>query len=187
MLNREVTQSPAPVRRRIEQSSEEKEKRSGCLMWGAVLGVLVGIMVGIYALPPILKHYYGEKVVAPGEMYRSETLRIQLGVVRPLAESSGEAPAGIRRVEWVATVTVLAQEEWKADLTDFTLEFAELEDWQEAAVASGDLPEGLVFKPAMEQTFDLSFIVELPEAEAVTLTPEALHLSDPRVKFEVAR
>ena len=177
-LNRLVT---APVRRRLEQPSEEKARRSGCLVWGAVLGVLGGLMLGIYALPPILKHFYGETTVAADEFYREDGKAIRLiEVRRGNGEDSGFT--GFQpREDYYARVLVVVEEVWTADRTDFSLEFEGLENWDIAE--PGD---ELRFEPGAETEVELHFVVEIPE-DTEGFAAEALHLSDPPVKFEVAR
>jgi hypothetical protein len=186
LLNRFVTEPAIPVRRRIEQPSAEKAKRSGCLMWGAVLGVLVGIMVGVYALPPILKHYYGEKVVAPGETYEGSGKVIRFVGVEPNPTEGIPPKPGVVRRDFVATIVVRSDEAWAPEFRDFTLEFTELDDWQHAHGAEGNIPNGFQFEPGRELEVGIHFSIERPEAEGGPLTPKALHLSDPRVKFEIA-
>lgn len=154
-------------------------------MWGAVLGVLVGIMVGIYALPPILKHYYGEKVVAAGEAYEgSGGSRISAKSLGMASAPLGEAAAGMRRFDFFASVALTLSQNRTLTPELFTLEFEELEDWQRAATI--DSKPDVYVREFTETTIELHFIVEVPVTEAEELTPEALHLSDPRVKFELA-
>jgi len=174
-----------PARRRIEQPTEDQAKRSGCLLWGGVLGVLVGIMVGIYALPPILKHYYGETVVGVNEAYRAEGKSVVLLDVSQASEPLGEAPAGMRREDFFAYLEVHSDAAWQLEATDFTLEFKELDDWQKATEATvAGQPLTTVIRH-YETTIELHWVVELPLDEVDSLTVEAVHLSDPRVKFEV--
>ncbi|MEO6398546.1 MAG: hypothetical protein ABIP13_08770, partial [Tepidiformaceae bacterium] len=53
--------NPASARRRLESAPDPETKgRKGCLIWGAVLGIVVGATFAFYALPPILRHFYGE-------------------------------------------------------------------------------------------------------------------------------
>gem|GEM_PF-1484866 len=174
----------APVRRRIEQPSAEQAKRSGCLIWGAVLGVLAGIMVGMYALPPILKHYYGEKVVAAGEAYEGGGKQIRIASFTQASDPVGEAAPGMRREDFYAVLSVLAEKGWEAKLDQFTLEFKELDDWQEATDVEGGT---LRFEPGQPMEVTIHFAVEYDAEETPSLTPEAVHLSEPRVKFEVPR
>ena len=182
LLNTSVTQQ---VRRRIEQPSEEKAKRSGCLIWGAVLGVLVGIMVGVYALPPILRHYYGETKVAADEFYRGEGKAIRIATLGEASEPLGEAAVGMQREDFFVTIVVVSQDEWRPKVTDFSLEFNELDQWRQAIDAtSGGQPFEKI-TPGSETEVELHFVVEYPPEEAESVTPKALHLADPRVRFAI--
>lgn len=154
-------------------------------MWGAVLGVLAGIMVGIYALPPILKHYYGEKVVAPGEAWEGTGKSLRLTDVIPMVAARQPA-AGMRVEAFLVVVSGNSDTPWDLELGQFTLEFVELDEWQEPVGLEGEPGAStLIWPPGTEREFGLRFEIEYPETAAEQLTPEALHLSDPRVKFEV--
>jgi len=174
-----------PVRRRIEQPTEDQKKRSGCLIWGAVLGVLVGIMVGVYALPPILRHYYGETKVAADEFYRGAGKAIRVTQLGQASEPLGEAAAGMGREDFFVTISVVSDADWSPAATDFSIELAELENWSQAISAEvGGTPLRSI--PARQETHvDLHFIVEFPIDETPSVTPVALHLSDPRVRFAI--
>lgn len=173
------------VRRRIEQPSEDRAKRSGCLIWGGVLGVLVGIMVGVYALPPILRHYYGETKVAADEFYRGEGKVIRISTLGQSSEPLGEARQGMQREDWFVTIVVVSQDRWQPKVSDFSLEFNEIGQWQQATDAtSGGLPFEAV-EPGSENQVELHFVAEFLPKDADSLTPKALHLSEPRVRFAI--
>lgn len=174
-----------PVRRRIEQPSAEKQKRSGCITWGAVLGVLAGIMVGVYVLPPVLRHYYGEKTIHAGETYHSDgkTVRVT-SFGSPIDFPAKPRPGNLLR-EYYASLTASSDVAWAPVSADFTLEFEEIDRHQPA-----EFPEGFSFAgvPAGvgPTSILLRFVVELPADDfPETLTPVALHLRNPRVRFEL--
>ena len=173
-----------PVRRQIEQPTEESQKRSGCLLWGAVLGVLVGIMLGIYALPPILKHYYGETVVGPGETYESGGRRISVISVSHNLARSGSPSDLVRRAAFDVTLIADVNEEWRLPVGAFTLEFEELDQWQSVSSHTDEPLHEILLQPGTTKQFELQFVVETGFGSD-KLTPKALHLSDPRVKFEI--
>jgi len=139
------------------------------MAWGAVLGVIFGIMVGLYALPPILKSIYGVDQVALGETWEDggRTMRV-LSVTQV-----DRAPAGATAVQ----IEVGVAERWQIDGEDFELELADGE-----RVDLVDVPEGgFVFEPGSPTGTTLTF-ARLPgqEAEAAYL-----HLSSPRVRFDL--
>jgi hypothetical protein len=136
-------------------------------------------MVGIYALPPILRHYYGEKVIAPGEVYSGDGKVIRLLEVR----SFERADVGLAFL--VADIVVTAEADWELKAAHFSLELDGVDDWV-GAVAAGEEASSTVSVPAgVETSVSLLFPARVSEGEAPTV--EALHLSEPRVKFEVAR
>lgn len=171
------------VRRRIDQPSEETGKRNTVLIWGAVLGVLAGLMVGVYALPPILRHYYGETKVAADEFYSGHGKLIKVVNVGQASEPLGEASAGMRREDLFVSVTVLAKDAWSPAASDFSVEFEGLHDWQKAAEATVDGKPLSTIPPGVETTVSLHFVIQLPTQNFPDLTWVALHLSDPRVRF----
>jgi hypothetical protein len=150
-----------------------------------VLGVLAGIMVGVYALPPILKHYYGETVVGVNETYRAGGKSIILLDVSQASDPLGEAASGMRREDFFAHLEVHSNDPWQPKATDFTLEFKELDDWQKATEATVAGQPLTTIIEHHETTIEVHWVVEFPPDEVTSLTVEAVHLSDPRVKFEV--
>ena len=174
------------VRRRIEQPSEETGKRNTVLVWGAVLGVLAGLMLGIYALPPILRHYYGETKVAADEFYSGDGKLIKIVTIGQASEPLGEAAAGMRREDFFVTVSIVSKTAWAPLATDFSLELHDIHDWKQASEATVDGEKIGTIAPGAETEVSLHFVVETPVGNAGQLKPEALHLSDPRVRFAIA-
>lgn len=167
--------SPPPVtRRRIEHKSDKPaENRSGCLIWGAVLGVVVGGMFAAYGLKPILRHYYGEQKVAVGQTYSGDAKTIRVERV----DTSRDNPTS------VVVLTVVTNKTWAPTADVFSLQYEGVGDWQEASAVR----PGSAAKPLDGP---------LPLAEEVSLTLEFprppgsgaaryLHISDPRVRFEL--
>ena len=176
-----MTQQPA--RRRLQQPSAEKERRSGCLITGAVLGVLVGIMVGLYALPPILRNIYGETRVAFGEVYRGDGKVISLDSAVRAPDPVGEPSPGMRREDFFVDLTIRSNKTWDPLVTDFTIEIEGVKDWIKAASATTNDAPGLFLPLGEEVNVRLHFVVEVPAASTASLAAEAVHLSDPRLRF----
>ena len=174
------------VRRRIEQPSEDTGKRNTVLLWGAVLGVLVGLMVGVYALPPILRHYYGETKVAADEFYSGDGKLIRVLNLGQASEPLGEAAAGTRREDFFVSITVVSKAAWAPAASDFSLEFGAVKDWILATEATVDGQRLATVAPGVETNVSLHFVVELPVETFPELKAEALHLSDPRVRFAIS-
>ena len=170
MPDGETPESPAPARRRVDEPVKPgTEGRAGCLAWGGVLGVLVGIMVGLYALPPILKSIYGVEQVAAGETFEDggRSLRV-IGVTEIDRE-----PAGA--VEVVLAIEV--DEAWTLPAGNWSLELAT----GERIDLVGAPPAGFVAEAGSPTEFALTF-ARLPGLDA---EPRYLHLSSPRVRFDL--
>lgn len=139
------------------------------MAWGGVIGVLVGIMVGIYALPPILKSIYGVEQVRYGETYEDDgrTLRV-LSVTGIEREPDGA-------IEVVIAPT--ATEPWEIPVEDFELELADGERLE----ILGEPPEGAIMDAGASEQFVLVF----DRAPGQDAEPVYLHLSSPRVRFDL--
>ena len=74
--------APAPaVRRRLQSANPQDTKgRGGCLVTGAILGIIFGLTFAFYGLPPILRHYYGEEKIEAGQAYVDGERRLQVTV-----------------------------------------------------------------------------------------------------------
>jgi len=66
---------PARVRRPVAESDEPAESpnlRRGCVVTGAVLGILVGALVAFFVVPPLFDHYFGTADVEFGKRYERD-------------------------------------------------------------------------------------------------------------------
>lgn len=158
-------------RRRLEGARpEDKSGRSGCIITGAVLGVIVGLTFAFYGLPPILRSIYGEDVVSAGETYRGDAKVISVLVV----EREDDL--------YLVTLSVRSGKTFAPVPSDWQLEVATREEWIEALPPDADLPEtSLDFELGRERTLLLRF----PAPSRLDAVPEALHLASPRVRFEL--
>lgn len=156
-----------------------KEGRSGCLITGAVLGIIVGATFAFYGLPPILRHYYGEKTVAAGATYEGDGKVIRVDGVDHTRDESPDDPWG--NVVAV-TLTLRANKTWAMEAGDWRLQVDGVHDWIAARPPRDVPPEDFGIDLGVERQLVLRF--HLPEgAEA---RPVALHLVAPRVKFKLA-
>jgi hypothetical protein len=155
-------------------------------MWGGVLGVLVGIMVGIYALPPILKHYYGETVVEAAEPVTRDGKRLSLESFNVTEHLNQTAVPFQTDFHVYSSFLVVSEEEWMPGVELFTLEIDGVEKWQAATRVAipADVQDRILANTPTKLIveFDISLAEEdAPEA----FGPEAIHLSEPRIKFKV--
>lgn len=176
---------PEPARRvLLEQPSPDRQGRTGCIAAGAVIGVLVGLMIGLYALPPILRSIYGEEKVAAGNAYEGDGRTIAVQAISIPSEPLGEPSPGMVRTDVTVRLTITSSKTWDATLADWTLEVRGIENWLPAAAATTDGQPGFTPSLGRTSTVDLHFVVERPLARADSpLELEALHLANPRVRF----
>jgi len=172
------------VRRQIEQPSEEKGRRSGCLVLGAILGVLFGIMLGIYALPPVLRHYYGEKEVAAYEQITVDGKTMSLESLTAPEDLQTAPEAGKRDFGVHTSFLVVSEEDWAPTPDLFTLEIEGVSEWQLASriEIAADVQDRILANTPTKLIVEFSF--SLPEEDApAAIVPEAIHLSEPRIEF----
>ena len=160
---------PGATRRRLEGNSGGPVSTGepigkGCLLWGAVLGIVFGLTFAFYGLGPILRHFYGEAHVGVGKTYDGSEFKMRVHHVR--------ADDMIENVTYVAVeVTGAEGRAWTKE--EFKLELDGVDEWLEPSyinvVPSMDASPtriALAFRPAMSRA-------------------EALHLTSPRVRFDL--
>ncbi len=161
-----------------DPSAKAKEGRGGCLITGAVLGIIVGATFAFYGLPPILRHYYGEQKVAAGATYEGDGKVIRVDRVDRTWDDSLDDPwANVIAV----TITLTANKTWAMEPEDWRLEVAGVEKWIPARPERTIPAEDFGIELGVERKLILRF--NLPEGAEPR--PEALHLATPRVKFEL--
>lgn len=159
--------SESPRRRRLETPKQNTEGRTGCIITGAVLGIIFGATFAFYGLPPILRSIYGEENVAVGQAYEGDGKTIQVEYVEA---EPGQVSVGL---------TVLITKSWPVNNSHFTLELSDRDDWVQARPPAADRPEtGLGFRTGQQREVVLVFDVNLGDGR-----PEALHVSEPRIRF----
>ena len=176
----EEPQSPPPTRRRVQASppKTETEGRTGCLITGALLGIIVGATFAFYGLPPILKHFYGEQHVAAGQPYSGDAKTIRV------ASAGIQTEAGDGGTVFVVELAVETNKTWTLNASDVTLQFPGGGDWQKAeSIGSADgLHPGpaFAFRPVDLATEVRLRVVFKPGNAGV---PTYLHLADPLIRF----
>jgi hypothetical protein len=155
---------PATARRRLEGKPGDPVGK-GCLLWGGVLGVIVGLTFAFYGLGPILRHFYGEAHVGAGETYEGTNFTIGL------LDSSSEDPPNPNLVR--LQLAISGERSWVTE--DFKLQHSGGKNWS-AASSSETLPD-----PAGSAISLLMLSFEVPSGARA----EALHLGSPRVRFSL--
>lgn len=159
--------------------SPDTRGRGGCLLTGAILGIIVGATFAFYGLPPILKHFYGEKHIAAGAVYTGDAKVIRVtgaGTTPDIQDAERFSTPG---TTWV-TLSVTTNKTWLPALTDFSLQFDGVGSWVPASSVASGAEQPLQFPLAEERSVSLSFPV--PNGDA---TPRYLHVADPRIRFEL--
>jgi hypothetical protein len=159
--------SESPRRRPLESRKQNTEGRNGCIITGAVLGIIFGATFAFYGLPPILRSIYGEEKVAVGQAYDDGSKTIQVEYVRVEPE---RVSVGLR---------VLITESWPVNNSTFSLELSERDEWVQARPPAADRPEtSLGLRIGEEREVVLVFDVAPGDGD-----PDALHVSGPRIRF----
>lgn len=170
------------VRRRVDPSAggdASRQGRSGCLLTGAILGILVGATFAFYGLPPILKHFYGEQHIAAGQTYSGDAKTIAVtevtrGGTTKFAQNDPGADF------WYVTLTITTNKTWAPKVSDFSLQFDGVGDWLPAIGAPAGSPsDTLDFALAEERTVHLRFPLP-PDSGAA---PHYIHVAEPRVRL----
>ena len=158
-------QSPPPpptTRRRLEGKPGEPVGK-GCLLWGAALGIVVGLSFAFYGLGPILRHFYGEEQVAPGETYDGSNFTARV------LDSAGDDFAHLNLV----TVRLAVSGERSWEIEDFKLQHDGGKEWSLATSAKS------LSDPVGSAISILVLAFEVPPGSRA----EALHLISPRIRF----
>jgi hypothetical protein len=177
--------SQQKTRRRLQTEADSQSRIGrGCLIWGGVLGVVVGAAFAFYGLKPILKHFYGERTVAAGTIYTGSGKELAVtGVTTSGATSNAACIPADADPENIVCVAfrVKSDDDW-ADLEakDFSLEVKSQHDWIPAS-SINEAGGGPVHVTA---NTPVTVSVHFPAAiGGDPVQPEYLHLTSPRLRF----
>ena len=165
-----MTRPGSRERRRLEQETTPRRLPIGCMAWGAALGIIVGIMVALYALPPILRSIYGEKTIAHGEVYEADGKRIEV----VSAARDGD--------QLVVLLRLRSNQAWATNEDDWQLEVSTQDDWLPALEPDPKVP-GTDF--ALELAEERILVLRFVAPERTDAEPAELHLRSPRVGFRL--
>ena len=135
-----------PNRKRlsIDQDAAPGNRR-GCLITGAILGVLAGLIVGLFVVPPLINRYFADNPIQPGQPYEAESAEITLQKASVVSE--------IVEVE----LTIDAFSDWKPVHTDFTIKFPDDEVVVALPADPNVPPTNLTFLAGQSRTLLLRF------------------------------
>jgi hypothetical protein len=160
------------VRRPVPESEpEDTSGRRGCIVAGAALGVVAGVLFAFFLLPPLLHHYFGETEVRMGAVYSAGGKTI--GVA-----SQYSFEDNLRGQGYEVDLDVTTNTNWAPQPDDFQLELAD----GVRITAEPPLPDSpdtsLTFAAGVRRRLLLRF-----PAPGGPGQPIALDLSNPRVRF----
>jgi hypothetical protein len=158
-----------------------REKRTGCLLLGATLGIVVGLGFAFYGLKPILKHFYGEKTVAVGQAYTGDAknIRVTYNGVAPDPALGGFAHADPS--SYYVTLAITTDKTWSPKVSDFSVQFAGVGNWPQAVEAPGAAAaDTLAFELGKPRILELRFPRPTDKPGAVATY---FHISAPRVRI----
>lgn len=156
------------VRRPVPESEpEDTSGRRGCIVAGAALGVVAGVLFAFFLLPPLLHHYFGETEVRMGAVYSAGGKTIRVVSVHAIGGEGYEVQLEVK-----------TKDAWAPAADDFQFELAAQSVRVTAEPASSSLQDsGMTFAPGDDRMLVLRF----PLVQAGQ--PTALHLSNPRLRF----
>lgn len=167
---------PTVARRRLQSANAQDTKgRGGCLATGALLGIIIGVMFALYGLGPILRYFYGEEKIEAGQAYIDGDRRLQVTGTRIGPDS---ADGGLNVPVIFVTVERAGFPANEPRPARFRLEVDGVEAWilPLPQIASAELPDPaatvILLRYSIPSGLDPS-----------TVTPVALHLEDPLVRF----
>lgn len=165
-----MTSSPAVRRRRLDQPEQEPVGK-GCLVAGAVLGILAGALLAFFGYPWVLRTFFAEEVVAPGGVYEGDAKILRL--------LGYDFDPDTRILE--VRLSVRTNKTWRPKAENFFVDVRGERHPVEALPPDPAIPEtSLQFPLGQERTLLLRF--RLPKRDSV---PEAIRLADPSVRFEL--
>ncbi|MCC7365424.1 MAG: hypothetical protein IT303_13745 [Dehalococcoidia bacterium] len=154
-------------RKRILTEKEvhlQDPQRQGCLRWGAILGIVVGVLVAFLVVPPCMRWAFQPERVGPGETFDHEGLRaVVTSVVR-----EGD--------DWVVSLDVTVTKTWHAGLEDVHLE---LDDGSTVEPVPGQAA------PPRQVPFGEPGTVALRFPAGSGAEPVELVIDDPQIEFEL--
>jgi len=177
--------SEGPARRVRLDEAGERGGRTGCLAMGAVLGILAGVMVALYVLPPLLKSMYGEKVVRPGEARVVGGVTLQVVAYRAGADGYCVGVPGCPAESVQVHIRVLSTDRWEPRPDQLRVEFDGIRTWIEAMDPVPEVEDtALAFEAGVERIVVLRFPLPLGDSAADTRAV-AVHVTTPRARLDI--
>jgi hypothetical protein len=170
------------ARRRVEaedaEAPEERSARRGCMFVGGILGVVAGVLLAFFVVPPLMNHYFGTADIPLGKEYRGDGRVLRVVDATRVPGAGGEPYPGVFEVR----LEVQSNKTWTGvGAGTFKLELSTGEQLK-ALEADSDRPETSFDFPLGERR---TLVLRFPGTERRDARPETLHVSDPRVRFHL--
>ena len=166
----------APQRRRVQDVPEEDTSgRRGCIVVGALLGVVIGAIFTFFGLPPLLDHLFGEVTVEAGQTLDGahQVIRVESVTAGP-DETTGDT---FEHAVFVR-LSVSVDKSWDSKPTDWDLEF---EGGTTSGARLGQPTPDAVFQTEPGNTRTL--VLRFHPSPTNVGPPRALLLRNPQVRF----
>lgn len=161
------------VRVRIEEPQEDTSGRTGCLTLGAILGIVAGILFVLFGVGPLLDFLFPTETIAVGSTYHDDKLTLKVNEVELLVFPSLPEQRG-----FLVRMAVDARSSWNLEESRFVLK---LEDGREIDGYASHEGGKLGRVPQGASVVELVFVTGRENPPR----PEALHISEPAVKFKL--
>jgi hypothetical protein len=148
------------------------------MLVGGVLGVIVGVVVALFVVPPYINDLFGTSDVSLGDTYDREGRTMTVVGAERVPGDDGEEYPGFFEV----TLEVTATRTWEPTPSTFELEVSTSGGRAEAAPPDPARPETSLDFPLGEERV---LVLRFPGSDRRDAVLEKLHVSDPRVRFHL--
>ncbi|MFN0147930.1 MAG: hypothetical protein ACKVT1_15610 [Dehalococcoidia bacterium] len=152
---------------------EDTSGRRGCILIGALLGVGAGVLIALFAVPPLFDHYFGTADVALGDSHTDGGRTVRVDRVEVGADYAGTMVT--------VSVTVEGKTAWDFEVAAVRLELDDDVTLAGVAIIIRDAVERVRVAPGAPVQLDLSFY----RAPGSTALPRILHIPGLKARFHL--
>lgn len=164
------------VRKRIPaRVPGDTQGRRGCLLIGAALGIVAGVLIAFFVLPPVFGHFFGTADIELGKTYAGDGKVIRIVNAERQPGPDGQLYPGV----FVVRLEVMTNKTWAPVGADFQLEMSGIDGRRYPASSNpalgGVLPLGN----------RIGLVLTFAGTERRDVLPLKLHLRSPEVRFHL--
>ncbi len=141
-------------------------------------------MFAYYGLPPILRHFYGETHVASDEFYKGDAKLIRVLRIESVRPDLADGAPDTVPLSYYVTLSIVSAKTWMPRVSDFSLQFSGGGDWVEGVAYKGANDDGTI---PLTLGDEAAVTIRFPRPVEASATPKYLHLTTPRVRFELPK